>query len=669
MASDAYTLPTDKRLLGRIIDQHVERELSKLTYRRTLWILAWYYLNGFRRFDVFYPRTARVVPYYLDEEGNMEFQSTELLSIVDKTTARLNTMDLRPKALRQGYSLAGIRERSVAQLVADAVVSDQQLEKVKREFNYLFSLLGSAGITGHIVDHPTIGLTSDLEVVHPKELLPFPSLGMDHTKTRGLIRQRVVPMTFLQERFGKAKLEKNKEQMDAWSWEYGHDMEEPADSPGNGYVLNSASTGALNGVPGANEMEVVKVRELWMDGPRGTVSRYVVSSGDVVLEDRDLSEVETYCPIGFARFMDNGTFHGAGLFDLMFGIVREMERMLKSLFNNVRDIDKYGVLVMPQGTLNERAVMRDIGKGLRYVNYSKDALLGDDFRPLVIQPFNAGDVPGKVAQFAKSISDGLSPVQDLIAEKGRVDSASGLQFLDEQISKAMTNPTSGVQAAFGGMYKSLVAKASREMLLSDRALPVNRLTLELAGAVIDPEEGTVNFKKNPIPNFSQISFTVRDTAPKSEVVRKQEAMGMLQAGMTDPEGVKLFALKEGIDFALWMEEEKSAYESVIRNILLLYGDGTTTQQIVLTPHTTRPDLQLRVLSAFMANPIMALASPAVQDAFKAYRESLISFMGQSLPAMVPNPDDVAIVAPQQQAGGVAGRIGPMAQPPQGAMNV
>jgi hypothetical protein len=66
----------------------------------------------------------------------------------------------------------------------------------------------------------------------------------------------------------------------------------------------------------------------------------------------------------------------------------------------------------------------------------------------------------------------------------------------------------------------------------------------------------------------------------------------------------------------------------------------------------------------MANPIMSLSSPAVQDAFKAYRESLISFMGQSLPAMVPNPDDVANVNPDM----VAGRIGPGAQPPQGAMN-
>lgn len=139
---------------------------------------------------------------------------------------------------------------------------------------------------------------------------------------------------------------------------------------------------------------------------------------------------------------------------------------------------------------------------------------------------------------------------------------------------------------------------------------------------------------------------------------------MLQAGLTDPEGVKLFALKEGLDFAIWMEEEKSAYESVIRNILLLYGDGVTTQQIVLTPHTCRPDMQLRVLGSFMANPVMGMASPEVQDAFKSYRESLISFMGQSLPAMVPNPDDVANVNPGMMAGGVEAG----AQPSQGVMN-
>ena len=649
MASDGVNLPKNSVQLGRIIDAHVSREMLKLTYRRTLWLLAWYYLNGFRRFDVFDPRTGRITPHYLDEEGNFEFQSTELLSIVDKTTARLNTMDLRPRALRQGFSLAGLRERSVAQLVADAVVSDQQLVGVQRDFNYLFALLGSCGITGHMVDSPTVGLTADLEVIHPKELIPFPSLGHDHTKVRGMIRQRLVPLNFLKDKYGNKKIDQNIEEMNVWRWQYGHQMEESQDAPwnGTGYFVSTLAQGGVRGnVEDDDTQQVAKIRETWIHGPRGTVSRYIVSSGDVVIDDQDLSKVEAYCPIGFARFMENGTFHGAGLFDLMFGIVREMERLLKSLFNNIRTMDRYGVVLIPQGTINERASMREVGQGLRYLSYSKDSLMGDDFKPLVIQPFNAGDVPGKVAQFAKSVIDGLSPVQDLIAEKGRVDSASGLQFLDEQINKAMTNPTSGVQTAFGTMYRAVVAKAAGQMLVSKRALPVNKLTTELAGAVIDPDTGTVSFDQNPIPNFSQISFTVRDTAPKSEVVRKQEAMGMLSAGLTDPDGVKLFMMKEGIDVAMWMEEEKSAYESIVRNILLLFGDGQQSQQIVLTPHTARPDIQLRVLGAFMSNPIMAVASPTVQDAFKAFREALIGFMGQTLPAMVPNPDDIANVAGQ-----------------------
>jgi len=650
MASDGVNLPKDPRTLGKIIDAHVSREMLKLTYRRTLWLLAWYYLNGFRRFDVFDPRTGRITPHYLDEEGNMEFQSSELLSIVDKTTARLNTMNLHPRALRQGFSLAGLRERSIAQLIADAVVSDQQLVQVQRDFNYLYAVLGSCGITGHMVDSPTVGLTADLEVIHPKELMPFPSLGHDHTKVRGMIRQRLVPLNFLKDKYGTGKIESNIEEMNVWRWQYGHQMEESQDAPwnGTGYFVSTMAQGGVRGnVEDSDTQQVAKIRETWINGERGTVSRYIVSSGDVIIDDQDLSRVEAYCPIGFARFMDNGTFHGAGLFDLMFGIVREMERLLKSLFNNIRTMDRYGVMLIPQGTINERATMREVGQGLRYLSYSKDALMGDDFKPLVIQPFNAGDVPGKVAQFAKTIIDGLSPVQDLIAEKGRVDSASGLQFLDEQINKAMTNPTSGVQTAFGTMYRAVVAKAAGQMLVSQRALPVNKLTTDLAGAMIDPDSGTVSFKNNPLPNFSQIAFTVQDTSPKSEVVRKQEALSMLQAGLTDPDGLKLFAMKEGLDLAIWMEEEKSAYESVVRNILLLFGDGSQTQQIVITPHTTRPDIQLRVLGAFMANPIMSVASVQVQDAFKAYRESLIGFMGQTLPAMVPNPDDMANVAGQQ----------------------
>ena len=193
---------------------------------------------------------------------------------------------------------------------------------------------------------------------------------------------------------------------------------------------------------------MANVRELWLDGPRGTCSRYIITCGNYTILDEDYSDVEVYCPVGVARFLENGSFYGAGMFDLLFGINRELERLLKSLFNNVRDTDRYGYLVMPAGSWNERAATKEIGKGLRVVPYEPD-VMADNFRPFAVQPYNSGEMPGRVAQMAVERMTALNPIKDLVAEKGRVDSASGLQFLDEQINRAITTSSRNVERAFG----------------------------------------------------------------------------------------------------------------------------------------------------------------------------------------------------------------------------
>ena len=96
-----------------------------------------------------------------------------------------------------------------------------------------------------------------------------------------------------------------------------------------------------------------------------------------------------------------------------------------------------------------------------------------------------------------------------------------------------------------------------------------------------------------------------------------------------------------------MDEDQSAYEQVVQNILTLYGDGGSPGQVIIAPHTSRPEFQLRVLNGFMSSPLMARAEPNVIDEFKKYREAMIQFMGASLPAMVPNPDSAALFAEQQ----------------------
>jgi len=667
MALDTIKLPKNKIDLARIIDEHADREEARLSYRKIMWLLAWHYLAGARRFDVFDPSTGALSPHYLDEEGNMEFQSQEMLSAIDKVSGRLASLDLRPKVVRKGISLNSIRERALSQILMDHVVSNDQLDKIKTQFAHIFTSLGSCGIAGHMTNGKTIGLVADLEVIHPRELFPFPSLGADYTKTRGMMRQRTVPLTFLEEMFSK-KLGRNLKKMEWWESNIG-EVEEDSEGSGGQQgkdVKYHSDTSQSSVSPHKDQAAIVKIRELWTFGVGETVNRYVVTSGEHVLHDESFEDQEVYCPIGFARFIENGTFHGAGLFDLLFSLSREMERLLKSLFNNVRDTDRYGVLVMPQGQFNDRAMLRDVGSGLRVLPFEPDPVV-ETFRPFNITPHNAGDIPGKTAAFAKDLIDKMNPVQDLIREKGRVDSAVGLSFLDEQINKAMTNPSRGIEQAFSGCYKSVLASAVRVLMDNPVGIPVSDLNLEMAGAIIDPEKSEIQFQgQNPLPSLKNISISIKEVSPRSMVARKQEALEMLNAGIADPDSFKMLALKEGLDFAVWLDEEKAAYDMIVRNCLVLYGDGQDPGQIILTPHNARPEFQLRVLVAFMSGPIMSIASTEVQNEFIDFKQFLLESTGAMMPEGVPSPMEAAMMQ-QPQEGMDMGQGGPMPFPQQGAM--
>lgn len=661
----SLTLPKDNARLAEIVAQHIDREEDRLSFRRATWLVAYYYLLGARHFDVYDPDSGAVRFSWTGEGGSFEFQSTELLSAVDRVQGRLMSMDFMPLVQRRGNSLPAIRSRAIGQVVADAMVSEQQLQTIVRDFTHIFTLLGSCGITSHIMTHPTIGLTADLEIVHPKELFPFPSVAQDMTKAMGMVRQRMVPMDFLLEKFGN-KITSNKQKLEYWEVYIGDIFAEEDDRLPYGGSLTIANTGNRStggGGPKTSDsgiMEVAKVREVWITGPNEICTRYILTCGAYTIEDVDLTGHEVYCPIGFARFMDNGTWHGAGMFDLMFPLIREAEKLVKTLFENVRSIDRYGVLVLPQGSYNANTMLRDIGHGLRVVPWEPDPI-SEGFKPFSIQPFNSGDVPGKTAAFAHDLMDRVNPIRDLIQEKGRVDSAVGLSFLDEQINRAMSSPTFGISQAFGNAYRAIVSDASREIMLSPAPLPVGRLTTDLAGAVIDPVTMEVNFENNPLPNVSKLSFGIRQRHPRSEVARKQEALQMQERFQLDLDTFLLFSMKESLDFAMWSDEHQSAFEMVTRNILILYGDGESPGEIMITPDNSKPEFQMRVLVAFMSGPLLSVASVEVQNAFITFRHTLLDFSGLSLPQALPNPEDLAILTQIEQSRGGGGQPQPDSQ--------
>lgn len=652
MASDWYNLTTNPKSLCAIIDQHLEREETRLTARWLTWKLAYHYMQGARRFDVFDPASGKMTAHMLDDEGNMEFQSQELLGQIDRVSSQLSNMDVRPMVTRGGSSLSSIRERSIAQLMADATVNREMVEDANTQFCNIFVTLGSCGITGHLEDHPTIGLTSDYEVVHPRELFPFPSLGQDYTKQRGLVRRRTVPLSWLRERFGR-RVTDNKDKLYWWESEAGsvptHD--EDFDSYGGSsieYASGSTTPGGWN--PQDSNIGMARVEEVWLLGHRNLVRRYIIKSGEYVIYDSkdDYADLEVYCPIGFARMIENGSFHGSGLFDMLFSLHRQMEMLLKSLFNNIRDTDRYGIVVMPSGQFNHRTALKDVGRGLRALAWEPD-VVDSGFRPFNIAPFNSGDVPGKTAAFAREMFMGLSPWQDLLREKGRVESAAGLGFLDEKIRGLMSNATRAIDRAWSTAHRATLSAVAREISESRKALPVHDINLDLAGAIIDMENDSITFEENPLPQMSSMNVTIRETNPQSPLVRKQEAVELFEKGLAgDPLKFILFALKEGLDFAMDTEGEKAAYESIVRTILILFGNGDEPGEVVLTPDTVMPDIQLQILSAFMSSPTMMMASSEVQDEFANLKQFMIESMGMALPAAVPNPDDLAALMQPEQ---------------------
>ena len=96
-----------------------------------MWLLAFHYLQGARRFDVFDPELGNLSPHFLDEDGRLEFQSQELIAAIDKVSSTIASLDLSPKVERKGHTLSAIKERSVAQILLDSTINNNQIEKVK----------------------------------------------------------------------------------------------------------------------------------------------------------------------------------------------------------------------------------------------------------------------------------------------------------------------------------------------------------------------------------------------------------------------------------------------------------------------------------------------------------------------------------------------------------
>lgn len=639
MASNAVKLPKDRESLARVIRDHVIREETRMAMLSAKWDLFTYYIAGYRRFTGFDAYGGRVSSFFLDEQGRWQSQLQDVLVAINRVKGVLVGLNVRPSVRREGDALMAIREAASARILADYGTSSAHLDEVKDDFLDLYIRLGFAGIHSRIDDSATVGLTADHEVVHPREIIPFPSLGLDRTKTCGRVRRRYIDINELASEYGNS-IKSHVNMMDVVRRRIGDSNPDERREVSSG----PSSFGAQRvGKPSSDEYLAVKFVQLWMNGPRDTCSRYVSSSRDHIFEDVDYEArgVEMYHSLNYQRFVDNGTFHGAGLCDLLYSVARELEHTIKSLTSNFRDLSRYPITLIPAGLISERKVMKEDGTDLKFVTYQPESSLAANtrsIRPITISPHMLGtEIPGRTAAFLRDIVDAYNPASDLVRDKGRIDSLPGLQFLDEQAKQPLTTAISGVGRVFSAAHRYTTQQIAARLVESPRPIPVSRLDLGLIGAVINFEDSTVEFSRNPLPNLSRLSFSIQSLTTSGESLKKQEAMFLVERGVSDRNSLILYAMREGIQLAMYLDGEEAAYRTAIFNILALFGDGESNQPIWISPHTERPDLQLRVLDAFLGAPEFRVARPDIINDFFTYRESLLAGMRQFVPQQIPDP--------------------------------
>lgn len=641
---DTIGLPKGNKELAVVMRDHADRERSRLAALRIQFRIIAYYMRGGRRITVYGPDESVAGQLELTDKGKMPVTVERFLADANRLQGLLQSIDVRPDIYTTHKSLASLKEKASARVVSNYLINDEHIEKVKAQAAHYFGIFGSVGIVGHVNELPGHGVFSEYEVVHPLQMMPFPSMGYDATQLRGRMRERLIDFEYLKAKY-KNVTSATLSKMEYWEREIGEAMD--ADQ----MDLGITNIGGRMGMHSATHMKkqetstqiLVRVRELWVDGPNGTCSTYAVSSGEHMFERYD-DETGTFIgAIGWDKFIDVGDFHGAGLYRLQFGLVSRYEKLIEDLINNVKELDKYPVVVMPRGTYNERTAFQDKGNELRLVmvepDYPTAMISGQNaIRPTMIQPNNSGDLPGRTAAYLGQVLDSVTPVRDLIQEKGRIDALPAMQFIEEERTRSISGPISNFSSIFAQAHRAVISKGARQLAFGGKPIPVGTLSLDLIGLKIDQKTQTMSFLDNPLPNIRNIRVTTKQTSPRSEAVQKLEAMRMLELlGPEQFDRVLLFLIESDIDISLYHGDYKEAYNSVVENILTLFGDGQENEAIVLLPFTEMPEFQLRLLRTFMASNRMKLAAPEIIEDFIEYVNTLMAYMGMVVPQNMPDP--------------------------------
>lgn len=617
------------------------------------WWLIHHYMQGARSFTNVNYQQGTLDISYIDDDGILKFRYDDIVSKFQAQIGRLMQIDLRPRVTTKSVGLGDLRKASIAQVALDYAIPQSDIDQLK--LDALPPLLKYGAIALAVWnDGEDIGI----DVVMPWELIPIPPNPVEDKDTRGLMRVRVVPLEWVQSLdVVPAKKAKVWNEMMKFTYPTG---QKPAENTNQFNSLGISTIGGGNypgsgttfGVKGKDEThsEMVEFGEIWTWDGVGYLKEYVIMAGGKQLFKVSYAGRRFIVPIQKLNDIKTGNYWGRSFCSIQLPMNQELEYTIGRVFQNIQDIDTYGMLLEPT-TLGIPANIMRGDDGIKRVRYEPD-YTAPNLKPENIKPANTGLWPVKGVQMGVELADKMANQPTALMggdAPGRVDSQVGLGFLYEVSNTPLTPTAASLSTAIINCYRAIL-NIIQIKWTNQKLVKVTMLDDTLAGIKLDPVSGTMGLDTNSIPHPDEVNIAVRAMLPKSVEQEKMELMKALEIGAIDMFEYRIEIRKRGIELPVGNEGEWQNYRRSVLENIVLFGDGETPGQVILSDRDIH-EIHMRILQGFMARPEFYQATSKVRDAFVLHYEGhALGIAG--MPEQAPYPEGAAEEQEELQKAGM-----------------
>lgn len=636
------------------------------------------YLAGVRHFRILDRFSGNLSIAFENAKGELEMRYEEIVRLYLAEMGRYMKMDILPTAGKKGESLDALRKSAIGAATLGALSAPLPLESIKRQVLIPFLKHGTVGL-----NHIETGMSDmpdQIEVVPARQLRGIPSWVDGTGNLMGIARKRWVPLHWLSDRMKgvfdkRIDLKRPETNMDARDVPWGGSSPDAQESGSGGIGATAIPTPRADSIgvniskgaagyydrpgPRKDGRLYVPLEEIYVyDDTQQFVARFIIKVGKKILINENFEEqkVRVLCPLHVARHTDIGKMFARGFIAPLMPMNDQIEKMLRSLFKNIQELDMFGTLFIP-GASGIDIKRWKTGPRPKVEKFEPDPL-NPSLQPFTLAPHNTGLMPAKIAEIAGNVMQKLSGQGPAFQGEtsGRIDSAAGLGFLFNTGNISLGLPSHGLADAFAGVYSRML-QVAKERLAPGETIKLATIDDAIAGVILDPQTGDMRLAENPIPHPWEIKVDIKDRLPRDREIRKQELKELYGMQLVDLTRFWITAMEENLDMPGAPRELWETWRKCTWQIITLFRDGQTPGNLDIGEHTQNPDIQLIKLQEFMNKIEFSLASEAVRKVFETWKLDLEVLAGQRFPSEMPPPEEAAVAQQQlvkQQGGGPGG---------------